>query len=60
METKKEPTAQDRADLKIAEYHLTIATRHRQLASDALARVKKRNEPLFDMDEFDPWDLGEK
>jgi hypothetical protein len=59
MKTNKMPSAQDRADLKLAEHHLKIATTHRQLASDALARVKRRNEPNFDMDEFDPFDLGE-
>lgn len=59
METRKNaPSAEDRADLKLAENHLKIAQRHRQLASDALARVKKRHEPDFDMDEFDPFDLG--
>ena len=54
------PSDEDRCDLKFAERHLKIAMRHRQLASDALARVKKRQEPEFDMDEFDPFDLGEK
>jgi len=60
METKKPPSEEDRADLKLAERHLKIATKHRQLASDALARVKKRREPNFDMEEFDPFDLGEE
>ena len=60
METKKSPSPQDRADLKLAEYHLKIATKHRQLASDAIARVRKRQNPDLDMDEFDPWDLGEQ
>jgi hypothetical protein len=60
METKKGILSdEDRADLKLAENHLKIAQRHRQLASDALARVKKRREPDFDMDEFDPFDTND-
>jgi hypothetical protein len=60
METKKVvPSAQDREDLKLATHHLKIATKHRQLASDAMARIRKRQEPDLDMDEFDPFDLGE-
>jgi hypothetical protein len=59
METKR-VTAQDLADMKLAEHHLKIATRHRQLASDAIARVRKRQNPHLDMNEFDPFDLGEK
>jgi hypothetical protein len=59
METKKGILSdEDRADLAAAERHLDIARKHRQLASDALARVKRRREPHFDMDEFDPFDLG--
>lgn len=66
MKTKKPLSDEDRYDLKLAERHLKVATQHRQLASNALARVKKRHEPLFDMQEFDPWarkimrDLGEE
>jgi len=59
MKTKKPLSDEDRADLAVAETHLKIATKHRQLASDALARVKKRHEPEFDMYHFDPFDLGE-
>ena len=59
METKKFLSDEDRADLALAENHLKIAVKHRRLASDALARMKKRREPDFDMDEFDPFDLGE-
>jgi hypothetical protein len=59
METRKGILSdEDRAALSAAEQHLKIARTHRQLASDALARVKRRREPNFDMDEFDPFDLG--
>lgn len=60
MDTKKVLTDEDLADLAVAQRHIDIARKHRQLASDALAKVKKRQEPNFDMDEFDPWDLGEE
>ena len=59
METYS-PSNPDKDDLKLAEYHLKIATKHRQLASELLAKVKKRREPNFDMEEFDPFDLGEE
>jgi hypothetical protein len=59
MDTKKVLTDEDLADLAVAQRHIDIARKHRQLASDALARVKKRHEPEFDMYHFDPFDLGE-
>lgn len=51
-----EKTMLNRTDLVVAQLHLDLARHHRQLASDAMERVRKRRTGRPVDEDFDPFD----